>query len=162
MRHYRLRTIGRFLVLLVSFAMPDAALAEEAGRWLLQTSIYTAHFSPNPEHDNTQKLLNLEYRPTDRWLVGAAAFDSSFGQPSQYVYYGRLWRPFESAPLLQVKLTGGLVHGYKGKYRDKIPLNTGGIAPALIPSLGLSGRHLSAEVVLFGTAGAMATIGVLF
>ncbi|MDP1718325.1 MAG: sn-glycerol-3-phosphate transporter [Burkholderiales bacterium] len=142
--------------------MPGKAHAQDGARWLLQTSIYTTHFSSNPEHNNNQNLINLEYQRPDRSVFGAAFFDSSFSQPSQYVYYGRIWRPLESAPLVHVKLTGGLIHGYKDKYRDKIPLNGSGIAPAIVPMIGLSGKRISGEVVLFGTAGAMVTLGVLF
>ncbi len=153
-------SIGCCAALLGSFAMP--AQAEDGARWLLQTSVYTKHFTPSPEHNNNQKLVNLEYQRPDKIVLGAAAFDNSFGQPSQYVYLGKLWRPLESAPMLHVKLTGGLIHGYKDKYRDKIPYNGSGIAPAIIPMIGLSGKHISGEVMLFGTAGVMVAVGVLF
>jgi len=158
----RVRTIISFLVLLGSFATSEQAPAEEGARWLLQTSIFTTHFSYDSRHNNNQKLLGLEYQRSDRWLAGAAAFDSSFRQPAQYLYFGKLWRPFESAPLVHVKLTGGLLHGYKDEFRDKIPLNGSGVAPVIIPMIGLSGRHVSGEVVLIGVAGAMVTVGVLF
>lgn len=142
--------------------MSGEVLAEDGARWLVQTSIYTTHFSSDSQHNDNQKLINLEYQRVDRSVVGAAAFDSSFGQPVQYVYYGKLWRPIESQPLLHVKLTGGLIHGYKDKFRDKIPLNGSGVAPAIIPAIGLSGKHFNGEVVLFGTAGLMVAIGALF
>ena len=161
MRRSRFCTIGCFLVLLGSVAMSGEAPAEEGARWLLQTSIYTTHFNNRP-HNNHQKLLNLEYQRSDQWVVGGAVFDTSFDQPAQYLYFGKLWRPFETEPLIHVKLTGGLIHGYKGEFRDKIPLNSRGVAPAIIPAVGLSGNHISGEVVLFGVAGAMVTLGVLF
>ncbi len=161
MRRFRFRTINCFLALLGSFAIAGKALAEEGARWLLQTSIYTTHFNNRP-HNNNQKLVNLEYQRADQWVVGGAAFDTSFDQFAQYLYFGRLWRPFETEPLIHVKLTGGLIHGYKGEFRDKIPLNSRGVAPAIIPAVGLSGNHVSGEVVFFGAAGAMVTVGVLF
>lgn len=142
--------------------MSGQALAEDEARWLLQTSVYTTHFKSDPQHNNNQKLLNLEYQRPDRWVIGAAGFDSSFGQNSQYVYVGKLWRPFESQPLVHLKLTGGLIHGYKGEYQNKIPMNSHGVAPAIIPSIGLSGKHLSAEVIVFGNAGLLVALGVLF
>jgi hypothetical protein len=162
MLHVRFRKVGCFLALLAFFANSEKALAEEGSRWLLQTSLYTHHFSYNPQHNDHQRLINLEYQRPDRWVFGFASFQSSFDQPSQYAYLGMLWRPFESEPLVHVKLTGGLIHGYKDEYQDKIPLNGAGIAPAIVPSIGLSGKHVSGEVVLFGTAGVMATLGVLF
>lgn len=136
--------------------------AEDDPRWLLQTSAYTTHFHDNDTHNNHQHLLNLEYQRTDHWLIGGSTFDNSFGQPSQYAYVGRLFRPLDSTPLLHIKLTGGLIHGYKGQYKDKIPLNSQGVAPVIIPAIGLSGKHLSGEVNFFGLAGLMVTMGVLF
>jgi hypothetical protein len=153
------RTIACLSALLGCITVSAAALAEDDARWLVQTSVYTTHFRVDPRHNDNQHLLNLEYQRADRSLIGAAAFDNSFGQASQYVYYGRLWRPFESEPLLHIKLTGGLIHGYKDQFRDKIPFNGSGFAPAVIPAIGLSGKTFSGEVVLFGTAGAMLAIG---
>jgi len=154
--------ISCVLVLLGCITVTGNGFAAENGQWLLQTSVYTKHFHPNPEHNNHQNLLGLEYQRADQWVVGASAFDNSFGQPTQYVYFGKLFRPLESAPLLHVKLTGGLLHGYKDQYRDKIPLNSRGVAPVLIPAIGLSGKHVSGEVNFFGFAGVIVTMGVLF
>lgn len=162
MHHVPFRTISCALALLGSFAIAIDGYAAEDAQWLLQTSLYTKHFHSNPEHNDKQKLLGLEYQRADRWLVGASVFDNSFHQPSQYVYFGKLFRPLESAPLLHVKLTGGLLHGYKNEYRDKIPLNAHGVAPVIIPAIGLSGKHVSGEINFFGTAGVMVTMGVLF
>ncbi len=133
-----------------------------ADRWYFQTSIYTKHFSVNPAHDNTQRLLNLEYWRADNYLAGLALFDNSFGQRSQYAYVGKVWRPFDQSPKVYLKLTGGLLHGYRGEYRDKIPFNGGGIAPAIIPSVGYTWGRLNTELVLFGTAGLMMNVGLFF
>ena len=142
--------------------MSGEVLAEDGARWLVQTSIYTVHFSADSQHNDHQKLVNLEYQRADWTVMGAAAFDTSFSQHAQYVYYGKLWRPIESEPLLHLKLTGGLIHGYKDRFRDKIPFNGSGVAPAIIPSIGLSGKNFNGDVVLFGTAGLMVTIGAFF
>ena len=144
------------------FVASGPVQAAEDHRWLLQTSAYTTHFHHNPEHNNHQHLVSLEYQRSDQWVIGGSAFDNSFGQPAQYAYIGRLFRPLDSAPLVHFKLTGGLIHGYKDQYKDKIPLNSQGVAPAIIPAIGLSGKHLSGEVNFFGLAGLMVTMGVLF
>jgi hypothetical protein len=133
----------------------------EGARWIFQTSVYTRHYHEDPRHNNHQHLLNLE-----RWSaagngLGIALFDNSFGQPSQYVYGGKFWRPLDSAPLVHVKLTAGLISGYKGEYQDKIPYNGHGIAPAVLPSIGISGRRFSAEAVILWNVGAMITVGML-
>lgn len=162
MRYSRYRIARCVALMLVVFVASGPVQAAEDQRWLLQTSAYTTHFHDNPEHNNHQHLVNLEYQRSDQWVIGASAFDNSFGQPAQYAYVGRLFRPLDSAPLVHFKLTGGLIHGYKGQYKDKIPLNSQGVAPVIIPAIGLSGKHLSGEVNFFGLAGLMVTMGVLF
>ncbi|MCH4563832.1 hypothetical protein MKP05_11900 [Halomonas sp. EGI 63088] len=131
---------------------------------LVQTSLYTDHFSPDPEHTNQQKLASVELHNPQRWLVGAAWFKNSFDQPAWYWYVGRefpFWQPTENLTF-RAKLTGGLLRGYKGEYRDKIPFNRYEIAPAALPSLGMQWGRFESDLVVFGTAGAMITAGIRF
>ena len=132
--------------------------------WYFQTSLYTHHFSSNPKHVDHNLLLNLEYQRADNWVFGGAQFRNSFGQPSQYLYFGKIFRPLSIAPNLYLKLTAGAVHGYKGEFRDKIPFNRSGIAPILLPSIGYDfyGRRFATEVIVFGTSGLMWTVGARF
>ncbi len=143
-------------------AAGGAGLRPPAGRWLFQTSAYTLHFNPDPSHTNKQRGINIEYWAPNKWLFGAAHLRNSFNQPTQYIFTGRLWRPLDSQPMLYVKLTGGLLYGYKGEFRGKIPFNHYGVAPALVPSLGVSVKHFTAEVMLLGAAAAMVNVGVLW
>ncbi|WP_346796365.1 hypothetical protein R5M92_12925 [Halomonas sp. Bachu 37] len=131
---------------------------------LVQTSLHTRHFSPDPEHTNQQDLLGLELHTPSRWLAGAAWFKNSFDQSSVYLYAGRELPIWESAAgvMLRAKLTGGLLHGYRGEYRDKIPFNRYEIAPALLPSIGVRWHRFESDVIVFGTAGAMLTAGLRF
>ena len=105
-------------------------------RFYLETSLYTHHFHSDPAHVNKQKLILGEWNITEQWLLGASVFDNSFGQRSEYVYGGWRYRPFERAQPFYLKVSAGLVHGYKDAYRDKIPLNQSGVAPVIGPSLG--------------------------
>ena len=87
----------------------DAPEPWRTDRFYIQTSLATVHFHPDDDHTNNQKLIYGEWRLPERWLegqvlVGASAFDNSFGQPSQFVFGGLLWRPFDSAPAAYVKL----------------------------------------------------------
>lgn len=159
------------LTLILTCLAPSMALAQQAGgsgfrlinpddRYLFQTSLYGRHWSPDPRHTNNFRLLNLEVQRPDQWVYGFAYFRNSFDQPSQYLYFGKQWRPFEAYPLVHVKLTGGVLHGYKGEFRDKIPFNGSGFAPALLPSIGLSGKRFTGDFILFGTAGMMLTVGI--
>jgi hypothetical protein len=129
-------------------------------RFYLETSLYTHHFSYDAAHVNNQKLILGEWNITKQWLVGASVFDNSFGQSSQYVYGGWRYRPFEDVQPFYVKVSAGLTHGYRGQYRDKIPFNGSGIAPAIVPSAGFCVSRICSELVLFGGAGFLLTLGV--
>lgn len=129
-------------------------------RFYLQTSLYTRHFNTDAYHNDHQNLIGLEWNVTERWLVAAAAFDNSFGQPSQFVYGGLRLRPFDNAQPFYIKIAAGVVHGYKGEYQHKIPLNGSGVAPVITASVGYCVDRLCSELALFGTAGVVLTAGV--
>jgi hypothetical protein len=144
-------------------AASETALPNEprrTDRFFFETSLYTHHFRYDPAHVNHQKLVLGEWNVTENWLVGGALFDNSFGQSSQYVYGGYRFRPIATAQPFYVKLSAGLVHGYSGQYRDKIPFNHSGVAPIIVPSVGYCFSRLCSEVVVFGGAGLLVTLGV--
>jgi hypothetical protein len=133
-----------------------------AWQWQIHTSLYTHHYHYNPEHNDHQRLVNLELYNPEEWIAGAAIFDNSFNQPSQYVYVGKAFHPLDDLPNLHTKVTAGFIHGYKGQYKNKIPFNSEGIAPAILPSIGYSYKRVTSEVIFLGTAGAMLTVGYKF
>lgn len=136
--------------------------APEKARWFVQTSVGTVHFNPDPAHNNHQRLLNFERHAPDNKLIGFAVFDNSFGQPSQMFYVGKRWMPLDKLPGFYLKLIGGVLHGYKGEYRDKIPFNGSGVAPVIIPAVGWQTHRFAGEMILFGNSGAMWTLGYRF
>ena len=125
--------------------------------WYVQTSVYTKHFKPKSAHNNNQELIGLERHTENSYLFGAATFLHSYDKRSYYGYVGKRY-DFAGTPFYS-KVTAGLLHGYKGKYRDKIPLNRFEIAPAVIPSFGVKYRRFGAEVLLLGAAATMVNIG---
>jgi hypothetical protein len=133
----------------------------EIKEWRIQTSLYTKHFDPDPDHVNNQNLIGLEVGFENNWLAGAAFFQNSFGQDSQYIFMGKTWSLF-SSKYWYFKLTGGLLHGYKEPYEDKIPLNGLGIAPAILPALGFKYKMFLIEANLAGTAAMTITAGIAF
>jgi hypothetical protein len=159
------RTAGAALAALLFVVAPCARALDldlEHAHYFLQSTIKTWHFHPKPDHDNHQHLLNLEVIDPSDWLAGAAYFDNSFDQATRYFYVGkRWWTDIHGVPTY-FKLTGGLLHGYKGEYRDEIPFNTTGTAPVVIPAFGIRYERFGSEVILFGTAGAMVTVGYEF
>lgn len=129
--------------------------------WSLSFSLYTKHFDPDPDHVNDQNLVGLEAQFRNRWLAGVAVFDNSFGQDSQFLYVGKSW-PIAGSEHFYFKLMGGLLHGYKEPYEDKIPLNGLGIAPAIVPAVGARYRWLFGEINLGGLAVVTVTGGFRF
>lgn len=136
------------------------ASTDPDGFWVVQTSVYTRHFSPSPDHNNRQDLLALERNEASGLLYGGATFRNSFAQRSYYGYIGKRFDSIRHP--LYLKITGGLLHGYKGEYRDKIPLNRFGIAPVIIPGIGIRLGAVSAEAVLLGASAAMLNVGLRF
>jgi hypothetical protein len=129
--------------------------------WKVQTSLYTKHWSDNPDHVNDQNLINVEMVYNNDWLAGGAYFDNSFGQSSWFLYMGHQWPLFHSK-YWYFKLMGGLLYGYKDEYKDKIPLNGNEIAPAILPSIGLRYKHVFTELNIAGTAAITVTAGISF
>lgn len=155
--------IPRLLAALL-MAQAGHALAEDnaqgKGFWYAQTSVYTRHYSPDPEHNNHQDLIGIERNQASGWVFGGATFRNSFRQRSNYVYVGKRYDSSEYP--LYLKVTGGLLQGYHGDYKDKIPLNRYGVAPVIIPSVGTHYGPLAAELVFLGANAAMVTSGVRF
>jgi hypothetical protein len=137
------------------------ASAMEIAEWRFQTSIYTHHWSSDPDHVSNSKLIGFEFETTKRWIGGFAYFDNSFGQPSQYLYAGYEW-PLFKTDWAYFKLTGGLLHGYKDPYEDKIPANGLGIAPAIVPTFGFKYKRVLTEIQILGTAALTWTVGFNF
>ncbi|APC16985.1 sn-glycerol-3-phosphate transporter [Pseudomonas frederiksbergensis] len=156
-----LRIYGLLLLALATSALAvENPTQKDQGSWYLQTSVFTKHYSPDPDHNNNQDLIGLERDEASGWLFGAATFRNSFSQRSYYAYAGKR---YESANYpVYIKLTGGLLQGYSGEYKDKIPLNHFGVAPVIIPSLGAHYGPVAAELVLLGFNAAMITTGVRF
>lgn len=133
----------------------------EVKAWRVQTSILTHHWSYNPEHNDTQKLINIEAVFENNWLAGVARFDNSFGQPSGFLYMGHEWPLFHSK-YFYWKLVGGLLYGYKDEYKDKIPLNGNELAPAILPIVGARYKWFFTELDIAGGAAFTWTAGVQF
>ena len=94
--------------------------------------------------------------PNER-RCGVSLFRNSFGQPSAYAFVGKSWPGIVSSyPKFYASVTAGVMYGYVGKYKNKVPLNVGGFSPALIPAVGyqLTPRS-SLEVQILGTAAFM-------
>jgi hypothetical protein len=143
----------------------DAPEPWRTDRFYFQFAFYTWHFHYDPDHQQSY-LFDAEYHFKETWLggqwiTGLALFQNSFGQFSQYIFGGLVWRPIESEQPFYVKLTAGPLHGYTGEYKDKVPFNHDGWAPAIIPGVGYCVmKRYCGEFVLLGTNAALFTVGM--
>ena len=154
----------------MSAASSDGRTADtwlrDGDSFYVQYGVYTKHFSQNPDHVNRNQMINVEIQSkydrvwgADKTLFGLAFFKNSFGQPSQWLYWGQKW---DINPYFYAKLSAGLLHGYKGKYRDKIPFNKAGVAPGIIPSLGFQYKGLTVQTNFLGTSALLVAVGYEF
>lgn len=172
---YRCAVAAIFTTLLAPFQTTQAS----DYKYTLSTSLWTTHFNPRPEHNNTQRFIGLE-----RWgenfvslplnerfpileraepVLGFAHFKNSFHQSTIYAYAGYRY-DFYQYQQLQIfsKVTFGFIHGYRGEYQHKIPFNNFGTSPVAIPSAGVQYQRFQGEFVLFGASGVMLNVGFSF
>lgn len=141
-------------------AVPGAPEPTHRGEFLF--SPYTHHFSYSDEHKPVVLVALDEQLPGGRFC-GVSFFSNSFGQPSTYVYVGQQFNGLFDNPKLFVKVSGGIIYGYVGKYQHKVPLNTHGFSPGVIPSIGYNlTEHDSLQMQVLGTAGLMFSYGRKF
>jgi len=141
--------------------LPGAARAESTddilgpGYWRLAVSPFSAHIHPSPEHQYVW-AAGIERQRSDDWLAGFSLFSNSFGQPSSYLYVGKRFPNLFDYPPLFAQISGGLLYGYVGEYKDKVPFNHNGFSPGALVSLGWQlNKNASATIHLLGDAGVM-------
>ena len=121
--------MNKNILLIISALFHLSLLSENR----ISLGTYT-HFNSKPEHENDKIILNYDYFYSNNNFYGLALFNNSFGQFSQYIYKGH---KFDSKfNKIHIEISYGILHGYKDKYQDRIPINTEeGFGIALIPSV---------------------------
>jgi hypothetical protein len=141
-----------------NYKTPSAQVMPQR-EWSLTLSPDTYHFSYNPDHRHVY-LGGIEHYGTADRFCGAVLFRNSFGQPSTYVYFGKEWPNLMGTENWFAKVSGGLIYGYKDQFKNKIPFNQYGIAPAIIPSLGYKiSQQDSLQLILLGNSALMFAYG---
>lgn len=125
-------------------------------RYELFVSPYTYHWTPSEEHKAVGALTLTRLLPNERFC-GFSLFRNSFGQPSAYAFTGWSWPTlFESMPNVYGTVSAGIIYGYVGQYKNKVPLNVGGFSPVIIPAVGYRfSPRAAVEIQILGTAAVM-------
>ena len=63
------------------------------------------------------------------------------------------------APAVLSEVGRGILHGYSGAYQDKIPYNSTGFAPVIVPAAGYCWGRYCGEIILLGGNGMLFTVG---
>ena len=125
------------------------------GHWRAALSPFSHHFRYNAEHRYVW-AIGVERQRTDDWLAGVSYFRNSFGQPSSYTYVGKRFPGLLDRPELFAQASAGILYGYRGKYKTKVPLNHNGFSPGALVSLGWQfNKEHAVTAHLLGDAGLM-------
>jgi hypothetical protein len=120
------------------------------------------HYDPDDDHKGNRIFTSLEAVKANNWSYGLALFNNSFDQFSQYLYGGKTWDFYGRLDGFHARITAGLIQGYKGEFKDKIPNNDAGIAPAIIPGIGYKKGRFAGDIYVLGISGLLFTAGVDF
>jgi hypothetical protein len=126
--------------------------------WDLSLSPYTYHFHPSDEHEYVY-AIGLVKRLEKNWIVGGSYFSNSFGQPSAYVFFGQRYDNLPGFEKWYLQWNVGVLYGYVGEYKDKVPFNYGGFSPGFVPSVGYKFTdRIYGELDLLGNSALMFTL----
>lgn len=135
----------------------QAVDADLAGRsYEIYVSPYTHHWRSSRQHKPVAAVGLQRFLPNTRFC-GFSLFSNSFGQPSAYAFTGKYWpHPIDAMPNLYFSVSAGILYGYVGKFKNKVPLNVGGFSPVIVPAVGyrLTART-AIEMQILGTAAVM-------
>jgi hypothetical protein len=158
-RHVCLLLLATHLTASFAADAAEGGLITPGDVLMVQFSPYAMHFDEGPEHTGRPWLIGVEWQDKSRWLAGFSYFNNSFNQKCEYLYGGYTFSLGENFRNWYIKVTGGLIYGYKEPYEDKLPINHNGLAPVIIPGIGYRYNRFNAQVNLLGFNGFMLTFG---
>jgi len=153
------------LVVAAQLAASLAANAAESGLitpgdvLMVQFSPYALHFENGPDHTGHPWLIGVEWQDKSRWLAGFSYFNNTFDQKCEYIYGGYTFSLGETFKNWYIKVTGGLIIGYKEPFEDKLPVNWNGVAPVILPGLGYKFERFNIQINVLGANGFIFTFG---
>jgi len=147
---------------LACMPMAHAGVFGDGDRVMLEFGPYVLHRVDNNGRNQWPNLVGVEWESGSHWLIGAVAFKNSYYQHATYAYGGRRWFLDRVYPNLYVKLSAGMVYGYKDPYEDRLPVNDNGYGLGIAPALGYQLGRANAQIVFLGTAAVTFTFGYDF
>ncbi len=140
----------------------ESADTEFTPTWYFQGGGYM-HFRTKDEYVGEHWFVGVERHHKPDAMIGLSVFDNSFGQLSQYLYYGKTWHPWQKHPGFRVKLTGGLVHGYEGEHHDTSPIYWGDAwSIGVVPGIGYQKGALGLDLAFLSASGLLFLVGYSF
>ncbi len=118
-----------------------------------------AHYSDDEDFSGAPLMASFEIRNSRNRLYGLSLFNNSFGQFSQFVYYGWEFPLPRLHRYARAKLALGIVHGYRDEFEDELALNFGRFAPGLVPAIGFKKDGLGVDLVVLSNAALMIAVG---
>ncbi|MEM9529455.1 MAG: hypothetical protein AAGA23_00915 [Pseudomonadota bacterium] len=156
-----MRKIALIAAALVAGILVSAqGLAEEKdGHWLYAQIGAYEHYSDDEDFRGTPVMVSFEVHNARNRFYGLSLFDNSFGQFSQFVYYGWEFPLPRLHRYARAKLALGIVHGYRGEFEDELALNFGRFAPGLVPAIGFKKDGLGVDLLVLSNAALMLSVG---
>ena len=106
-------------------------------------------------------MVGMEHEHANGVVWGGTVFDNSFGQPSIYAFGGQRLYRWSRWDALYAEWTVGILYGYTGEYKHKVPLNVGGFSPGAVAALGWKFTPtIAGQVNVLGTSGLMFQLSV--
>jgi hypothetical protein len=144
------------------FAEVDGNGSKLASHWYAQAGAYV-HWSDRDDFEGPPLFGGIEYNSKNDWLGGFSLFNNSFGQFSQYLYLGKKFRPWKTHPEIRIKLTAGVVQGYKDEHYDTLPVRWGGSwGLGFVPAIGYQKNRIGYDVAVLGVGGLLFLVGYAF
>jgi len=150
------------LSLLVSSHVMAWELYDDNDSLYVWVAGYT-HWSDDDDYEPPPILASIEIIKPNNHLYGFALFNNSYGQFSQYLYFGKIFKFDNVFNGLHAKVTAGLIHGYKDEWEDKLPLNEElGVAPVIIPGFGYQRNGWGIDLFFGGDSAVILGVGYQF
>ena len=148
--------------MLCAAAVAETTPESSTGTWYLQAGAYT-HYSDDDKYEEAPLFGGIEHQDEKNTIIGFSVFNNSFGDFTQYLYWGKQWNPWENHQAFRVKLTVGVVHGYEGEHQDVTPIYWGdawGIGA--VPAIGYQKNRMGFDLAILGNSGILFLMGYEF